>query len=106
MVSIIGKTGIKWGSYISYSPITQSFARSVHGSFKRDETNKTIKVAKEEFISPELKRDLLENWYRSQKQKTYRPDGLPGPGDRYYDEMIRDMFDDLKSGKIIGENTN
>jgi hypothetical protein len=103
MVLIVGKTGCgRWGSYFAHSPFVR-FSKFVHTYDKKDETARTVKAAKGIFISPELKRDLLEELMKSRRPMEHRIDGLPGPGDWNYEVTVRHMFEEFKIRQNIKE---
>ena len=72
------------------------FGNCVHTHASGRTTLKTVKEAEKTFISPQLRRDLLEDMYRAEQPKQYTFDGFPEPEDQLYEAMMRTIFEDLK----------
>lgn len=99
MAAIFGRTRPIWGEAF-HRIISPSFMRyfrnNVHTHASGRATFKTVKEAEKTFISPQLRRDLLEDMYRAEQPKQYTIDGFPEPEDRLYEAMMRTIFEDLK----------
>jgi len=80
----------------SFNSVPRLFFRYTHTFTRGNEVVKASKVAEKEFISPQLKRDLLEERMKSTPPPQYKICGLPNPNDHDYDAVVRSMFEDLK----------
>ena len=104
MASILARAGLVRSEFGAFQGAICSWNRlfSTSTRYSRriqtasDEASETAEKAQKIFISPELKRDLLESLHRSEQSKKYIFDCLPEQESSGYETMMRSMFQELR----------
>ena len=77
----------------SQASIVKQFARYAHTKINRIEKYQTV------IFDPQLKRRLIEPSIEAGKQKEHVFDGLPIPGDKFYEASLRLLAEKIKKQK-------